>query len=58
MYTDLLDAHFYIFARWTLDVLEKYEKQIASIKGEFIPFLVKLQFRKKLKKGNAHRRYI
>ncbi len=51
LYTKLLDAHFYIFSRWTLDVLYKYEKQISSLKGEFIPFLVKLQIRKKLKKG-------
>jgi len=34
-----------------LDVLERYEKQIGSLKGEFLPFLVKLQLTKKLKKG-------
>jgi len=48
---ELVDAHFYIFAKWVLDVLEKYEKDISSIKGELLPFLVKLQLRKKLKKG-------
>jgi len=52
LYTKLLDAHFYIFSRWTLDVLEKHEKQIASIKGEFVPFLVKLQYRQKFQSKN------
>lgn len=53
LYTNLLDCHFYIFSKWTLDVLSKYEKQVSSLKGEFIPFLVKLQLRKKLKKGGV-----
>lgn len=51
LHKNLLDAHFYIFSRWTLDVLEKYEKEISSIKGEFVPFLVKLQLTKVDKKS-------
>jgi len=51
MHTDLIDAHFYIFSKWVLNVLEAYQHKITSIKGELIPFLVKLQKRKKLKKG-------
>eukprot|EP01119_Soliformovum_irregulare_P012626 TRINITY_DN3292_c0_g1_i2.p1 TRINITY_DN3292_c0_g1~~TRINITY_DN3292_c0_g1_i2.p1 ORF type:complete len:394 (+),score=91.81 TRINITY_DN3292_c0_g1_i2:14-1195(+) len=50
LHSDLVDAHFYIFSRWVLDCLEKYDG-ITSIKGEFIPFLVKLQKRKKLARG-------
>jgi len=51
MHTDLIDAHFYIFSKWVLNVLEAYQHKITSIKGELILFLVKLQKRKKLKKG-------
>jgi len=51
IHKNLLDAHVYIFSRWTLGVLEKYEKDIGSLKGEFIPFLVKLQLQKKDPKG-------
>jgi len=50
IHSKLLDAHFYIFSRWVLDLLDKY-KEILSIKGELIPFLVELQQKKKVKKG-------
>jgi len=47
LHTDLHDAHFYMFSRWTLDVLEENKQIIQSIKSHFIPFLVKCQFRRK-----------
>jgi len=53
MHSDLMDAHFYIFSKWILNVLQVYSQRISSIKGELIPFLVKLQRRKKLKKGGV-----
>jgi len=51
LHTDLIDAHFYIFSKWVLNVVETYHHRITSIKGELIPFLVKLQKRKQLKKA-------
>jgi translation initiation factor eIF-2B subunit gamma len=43
LYTRLQDAHVYLMKRWLMDyALER--KTIASIKGDMIPFLVKLQF--------------
>eukprot|EP01116_Phalansterium_solitarium_P001063 TRINITY_DN10861_c0_g1_i2.p1 TRINITY_DN10861_c0_g1~~TRINITY_DN10861_c0_g1_i2.p1 ORF type:complete len:265 (-),score=84.23 TRINITY_DN10861_c0_g1_i2:126-890(-) len=51
IHTNLLDAHFYIFARWVLDVLELEAGSVTSVKGELLPLLVKLQLRKKLPHG-------
>eukprot|EP01090_Pellita_catalonica_P001680 TRINITY_DN1143_c0_g1_i2.p1 TRINITY_DN1143_c0_g1~~TRINITY_DN1143_c0_g1_i2.p1 ORF type:complete len:413 (-),score=54.58 TRINITY_DN1143_c0_g1_i2:572-1810(-) len=46
--TNLLDAHLYIFSRQVVDVFfANIEKNIKSIKGEFLPFLVQSQFEKK-----------
>ncbi len=43
---DLSDAHFYVFSRWVLDLLEDAEAaHIDSVKNDLIPFLVDLQFR-------------
>jgi translation initiation factor eIF-2B subunit gamma len=47
LHTDFRDAHFYMFAKWTLDVLEHNKQMIQSIKSHFIPFLVKRQFNNK-----------
>jgi translation initiation factor eIF-2B subunit gamma len=49
LHTDLRDAHFYMFSKWTLDVLEQNKQMIQSIKSHFIPFLVKNQFSSKKK---------
>jgi len=49
LHTELRDAHFYMFSKWTLDVLEQNKQMIQSIKSHFIPFLVKSQFNKKKK---------
>jgi len=46
-----MDTHLYLFSKWVLDVLESHEKDIGSIKGELIPFLVRLQLNKKHKRG-------
>eukprot|EP00040_Diaphanoeca_grandis_P018331 m.96373 g.96373 ORF g.96373 m.96373 type:complete len:442 (+) comp26890_c0_seq1:113-1438(+) len=43
IYTDLLDAHVYIFAKWTIEIL-KLHQGISSIKGELIPYIVRKQF--------------
>ena len=44
LHTDLLDAHFYVFAHWVLDLLDA-KKRISSIKSELVPHLVRRQFR-------------
>lgn len=46
MHTDLLDTHFYIFAKWVIDFLVE-KKSITTIKGELLPYLVHKQFSKK-----------
>eukprot|EP00960_Hanusia_phi_P065734 766196-Hanusia_phi.AAC.2 len=42
----ILDAHFYIFSRWILDLLDE-ETEIRSIKTELVPYLIKNQFSSK-----------
>eukprot|EP00126_Sphaerothecum_destruens_P009114 Sdes_comp20428_c0_seq3m14558 len=42
--TNLLDSHIYVFRRWVLDFLQE-RKNISSLKGELIPYLVRKQFR-------------
>lgn len=44
---NILDAHFYIFSRFAMELLER-QKHIHSIKHEFIPFLLRCQYRPKL----------
>lgn len=44
---NMLDAHFYIFSRFAMELLEK-QKHTHSIKHEFIPFLLHCQYRPKL----------
>lgn len=44
---NILDAHFYIFSRFAMELLER-QKHIHSIKHEFIPFLLRCQYRHKL----------
>lgn len=48
IHTDLSDMHVYIFAHWTLQILE-LKPHFASIKFELLPYLVRKQF---LAKGN------
>ncbi len=43
IHSDLADAHVYIFARWTLDVLE-IKPHFGSLKFELLPYLVRKQF--------------
>eukprot|EP00053_Salpingoeca_punica_P009476 m.84889 g.84889 ORF g.84889 m.84889 type:complete len:430 (+) comp15037_c0_seq1:137-1426(+) len=43
IHTDILDAHFYIFAKWVLAFLAE-NKRISSIRSELIPLLVRKQF--------------
>ncbi|KAI8881201.1 nucleotide-diphospho-sugar transferase, partial [Backusella circina FSU 941] len=47
VYTNLQDAHLFIFKRWVLDVLEDKES-ITSISKDLIPMLIKCQYQKKL----------
>lgn len=49
---NMLDAHFYIFSRFAMDLLEK-QKHTHSIKHEFIPFLLHCQYRPKLAVAKA-----
>lgn len=44
LYTQLQDAHVYLMKRWAMDYALQRET-ISSIKGDMIPFLVKLRFR-------------
>jgi translation initiation factor eIF-2B subunit gamma len=44
---NILDAHCYIFSRYAMDLLER-QKHISSIKHEFLPFLLRCQYRPKL----------
>jgi len=51
LYTSLLDAHFFIFADWILELVQTMKDEginISSIKGELVPFLVILQRTKKI----------
>eukprot|EP01129_Flabellula_baltica_P004706 TRINITY_DN1660_c0_g1_i1.p1 TRINITY_DN1660_c0_g1~~TRINITY_DN1660_c0_g1_i1.p1 ORF type:complete len:441 (+),score=104.52 TRINITY_DN1660_c0_g1_i1:33-1325(+) len=50
IYSKLRDAHLYAFSNWTLDFLEKHQSLIQSIKSDFIPLLVRAQYRSKLTK--------
>ena len=43
MHSNLVDAHFYVFDHWVLDILEEND-HISSIKADLIPYLVKRQF--------------
>ena len=44
---NILDSHIYIFSRFAMDLLER-QKHISSLKTEFIPFLLRCQYRPKL----------
>lgn len=41
--SDLADPHFYVFAHWVLDVLEK-KSDFVSIKRDLLPFLLRKQY--------------
>lgn len=43
LHADYLDAHFYIFSRWVLDVLDE-RPHISDLKNELLPLLVRKQF--------------
>eukprot|EP00026_Physarum_polycephalum_P008077 Phypoly_transcript_08155.p1 GENE.Phypoly_transcript_08155~~Phypoly_transcript_08155.p1 ORF type:complete len:448 (+),score=42.35 Phypoly_transcript_08155:192-1535(+) len=47
IYTTLLDSHLYVFSKWVLDLLaedkEKKKNRFASVKGDFVPYLVSCQ---------------
>jgi translation initiation factor eIF-2B subunit gamma len=44
IHSTYLDAHFYIFSHWVLELLE--DANIFSIKADLIPLLIKLQFKR------------
>ncbi|KAL6072983.1 Translation initiation factor eIF-2B subunit gamma [Balamuthia mandrillaris] len=46
VYTNLTDAHLYIFSKVVIPILEEKKDKISSIKGELLPYLVHSQFRK------------
>jgi len=48
MHTTFRDAHFYIFSKFTLDILEEHKATLKSIKSHLIPFLARCQYRPKL----------
>eukprot|EP01127_Copromyxa_protea_P024528 TRINITY_DN9718_c0_g1_i1.p1 TRINITY_DN9718_c0_g1~~TRINITY_DN9718_c0_g1_i1.p1 ORF type:complete len:449 (+),score=104.78 TRINITY_DN9718_c0_g1_i1:1-1347(+) len=51
LYPTMRDAHFYMFSKWTLDVLEKNQESMESIQADFIPFLTRCQYEKHLVDG-------
>ncbi|KAJ4450126.1 translation initiation factor eIF2B subunit gamma isoform X2 [Periplaneta americana] len=48
MYSKITDAHFYIFKKWVVDFLV-HKKNISTLKGELLPYLVKKQASKRNK---------
>ena len=52
MRSKILDAHVYLMRRWVLDFLDA-KKTKATLKGEFIPYLLAKQFSAHSKKGNS-----
>lgn len=51
LHTYLKDAHLYLFAKWTLELLEARKSMLQSISHHFVPYLLTLQRRKKLPNG-------
>jgi translation initiation factor eIF-2B subunit gamma len=47
--TALQDAHVYIFKRWVIDLITSNEK-IASLRGDLLPMLAKMQWQSNLRK--------
>ncbi|KAI9145379.1 nucleotide-diphospho-sugar transferase [Paraphysoderma sedebokerense] len=43
VYTNLQDAHLYIFKKWVIDLIAQ-KKQLSSIRSELLPFLIKCQY--------------
>lgn len=42
IYTKLLDAHFFILKKWLITYLT-YDKNLSTVKGELLPFALKMQ---------------
>ncbi|PRP86805.1 hypothetical protein PROFUN_05022 [Planoprotostelium fungivorum] len=56
LYTNLLDAHFFIFADWVLELISQMKEEgynLSSIKQELVPFLILLQRTKKIPTKNG-----
>ena len=45
LFSNLIDAHFYIFEKWVVDFIAK-DDSFSALKGEVLPYLVKKQFSK------------
>jgi len=45
VFSNLMDAHFYIFEKWVVDFIAK-DDSFSALKGEVLPYLVKKQFSK------------
>uniref|UniRef100_A0A1B6BX82 Translation initiation factor eIF2B subunit gamma n=1 Tax=Clastoptera arizonana TaxID=38151 RepID=A0A1B6BX82_9HEMI len=45
LYSKLLDAHFYVIKRWLCEYL-LHNRNVSTIKGELLPYVVKKQFKK------------
>ncbi|XP_053962413.1 translation initiation factor eIF-2B subunit gamma [Anastrepha ludens] len=46
IFSRLMDSHIYVMKKWTIDFLVKKEN-ISTLKGEFLPYIVKKQMSKK-----------
>lgn len=49
MYSNLLDAHVYVFKKWILDYMKSNQNQnsFCTIKGELLPYIIRKQLVKK-----------
>ena len=45
LFSNLMDAHFYIFEKWVVDFIAQ-DDSFSALKGEVLPYLVKKQFSK------------
>jgi len=45
VFSNLMDAHFYIFEKWVVDFIAQ-DNAFSALKGEVLPYLVKKQFSK------------
>ncbi|XP_034184754.2 eukaryotic translation initiation factor 2B subunit gamma [Osmia lignaria lignaria] len=45
LYSKLMDAHLYIISKWVLDLL-MHNKNLTTLKGELLPYIVSKQFSK------------
>lgn len=56
IHSNLIDAHVYVIKKWLIDYLAKSEG-LSTLKGEFLPFVVKKQMSRSPKNNGSERQY-